>query len=82
MAHVRVSVIMMAVVMPAAALRLGCFRRRGSKGGEHRSGVRLAPGRSQRYRPAAQRLLAQGGEQLDWSAIGRLAADDAGIPHD
>lgn len=26
------------------------------------------------------RLLAQGGEQLDWSAIGRLAADDAGLP--
>jgi 3-hydroxyisobutyrate dehydrogenase-like beta-hydroxyacid dehydrogenase len=25
------------------------------------------------------RLLAQGGEQLDWSAIGQLAADDAGI---
>lgn len=25
------------------------------------------------------RLLAQGGEQLDWSAIGRLAAEDAGL---
>ncbi len=28
------------------------------------------------------RLLAQGGEQLDWSAIGRLAADDAGLPRE
>lgn len=27
------------------------------------------------------RLLAQGGEQLDWSAIGQLAADDAGLFH-
>lgn len=25
------------------------------------------------------RLLAQGGEELDWSAIGKLAADDAGL---
>jgi hypothetical protein len=25
-------------------------------------------------------LLAQGGEQLDWSAIGQLAAKDAGQP--
>jgi 3-hydroxyisobutyrate dehydrogenase-like beta-hydroxyacid dehydrogenase len=28
------------------------------------------------------RLLAQGGEQLDWSAVGRLAADDAGLARD
>jgi 3-hydroxyisobutyrate dehydrogenase-like beta-hydroxyacid dehydrogenase len=28
------------------------------------------------------RLLAQGGEQLDWAAIGQLAADDAGLAHD
>jgi hypothetical protein len=27
------------------------------------------------------RLLAQGGDHLDWSAIGGLAADDAGATH-
>jgi len=26
-----------------------------------------------------QRLIAQGGEKLDWSAIGELAAEDAGL---
>jgi 3-hydroxyisobutyrate dehydrogenase-like beta-hydroxyacid dehydrogenase len=26
-----------------------------------------------------QTLIARGGEDLDWSAIGRLAADDAGL---